>query len=85
MFFLKDTFWTNPQYKVQVVDPDEGDDDNTGTLIVALMQKDRRKKIAELGLGMLPISYGIYKVRFVNSDTELPITRGKRLLIWTAL
>lgn len=57
-----DTFWTNPQYKVQVVDPDEDDEDSMGTVVVALMQKDRRKKIAELGLEMLTIGYGIYRI-----------------------
>jgi len=59
-----ETFWTNPQYSVEVVDPDEGDDDNTGTVIIALMQKERRKKKHE-GLDMLVIGYCIYKV----SDT----------------
>ena len=58
---LPDTFFTNPQYRVQVVDPDEDDDDNTGTLVVALMQKERRKKILE-GEQMLTIGYYIYKV-----------------------
>ena len=29
-----DTFWTNPQYRVTIVDPDENDADNTGILIL---------------------------------------------------
>lgn len=33
-----DTFWTNPQYRVTVTDPDEDDDENLGTIIVGLMQ-----------------------------------------------
>jgi len=45
-----------------VVDPDEGDDDNTGTLIIALMQKERRKKKRELGFDHLTIGYSVYKV-----------------------
>jgi len=61
---LLDTFWTNPQYSVDVVDPDEGDDDNTGTLIIDLIQKERRKKKRE-GLEHLTIGYSIYKVTFV--------------------
>ena len=61
MCVYSDTFWTNPQYSVEVVDPDEGDDDNTGTVIIALMQKERRKKKYE-GVDMLVMGYCIYKV-----------------------
>jgi len=56
-----DTFWTNPQYRVTVVDADEGDADNTGTLIVALLQKERRLKRTE-GAELLTMGYAIYKV-----------------------
>ena len=56
-----DTFWTNPQYRVTVVDADEQDDDNTGTLIVALLQKDRRLKRSK-GCELLTIGYTIYRV-----------------------
>jgi calpain, invertebrate len=56
-----ETFWTNPQYRITVTDPDEDDDENMGTLIVALMQKDRRKKRNE-GLDMLTLGYCVYKV-----------------------
>ena len=59
-----DTFWTNPQYRVTVIDADEGDDDNTGTLIVALLQKERRLKRHE-GCDLLTVGYAIYKVRVV--------------------
>jgi len=55
-----DTFWTNPQYRVRVSDRDD-DDNEFGTLIVALMQKERRKKRKE-GLDLLTIGYAIYKV-----------------------
>ena len=60
--FDSDTFWTNPQYKVEVQDADEGDDDNKGTLIVGLMQKERRKKRAE-GMDHLTVGFSIYKVK----------------------
>jgi len=56
-----DTFWTNPQYCVEVVDRDEGDEENIGTLLIALMQKERRKKKYE-GADLLTIGYSIYKV-----------------------
>jgi len=56
-----DTFWTNPQYRVEVVDPDEDDGDVMGTVIVALMQKERRKKKRE-GLDYLTIGLTLYKI-----------------------
>jgi len=56
-----DTFWTNPQYRVTVIDADEGDADNTGSLIIALLQKERRLKRAE-GAELLTIGYAVYKV-----------------------
>jgi calpain len=54
-------FWTNPQYQVTVVDPDPDDNDGTGTLIIGLMQKDRRK-LRSQGLNELTIGYAVYKV-----------------------
>ncbi|CAH8490324.1 unnamed protein product [Schistosoma turkestanicum] len=56
-----DTFWTNPQYVVSVEDPDENDDENKGTLIVGLMQKNRRKMRKE-GADLLTIGYAVYKL-----------------------
>ena len=46
---------------MKVTDTDDDDDENLGTLIVALMQKNRRKMRKE-GLDMLTIGYVIYKV-----------------------
>ena len=57
---LTETFWTNPQYRVTVVDADEGDADNTGSLIIALLQRERRSTASEL----LVIGYAIYKVQY---------------------
>merc|ERR1712050_202306 len=55
-----DTFHTNPQFRVNVVDADDEDDEDKGTLIVGLMQKGRRKKREE-GLDLLTMGYAIYK------------------------
>ena len=55
---LTGTFWTNPQFRVTVIDADKDDDDNTGSLIIALLQRERRSTGAEL----LTIGYAIYKV-----------------------
>jgi len=56
-----ETFWTNPQYRVEVVDADDDDDDDKGTIIVGLMQKERRKMRKE-GAELLTMGYVIYKV-----------------------
>lgn len=57
----QDTFWTNPQYKVHVEDADDDDDEDLGTLIVGLMQKDRRKMRKE-GADLLTIGFMVYAV-----------------------
>ena len=50
---------------MEVVDPDEDDDENTGTVLIGLMQKARRKLKKEGG-DMLTMGYVIYKVRTVQ-------------------
>ncbi|GFR57893.1 calpain-A-like [Elysia marginata] len=59
------TFWTNPQYRVTLTDPDEDDDDNSCTALICLMQKDRRLKRKE-GKQNLNIGYYIYEVHIVS-------------------
>ena len=56
-----DTFWTNPQFRVSIVDPDEDDEDGNGSIIVGLMQKERRKMRME-GKDNHTIGYAIYEV-----------------------
>ncbi|XP_053154213.1 calpain-9 isoform X2 [Hemicordylus capensis] len=53
-----ETFWTNPQIKLQLTEKDDGQ--NECTFIAALMQKDRRK-LKKLGAEMLTIGYAIYE------------------------
>lgn len=65
-------FWTNPQYHVSVVDPDSDDEDGNGSIIIGLMQKDRRKMRRE-GKNELTIGYAVYEVstfQFVISDVK---------------
>lgn len=58
-----DTFWMNPQYFITLEDPDDDDDDDQCTLIVALMQKNRRLSRASRAGGLfLTIGFIIYKV-----------------------
>lgn len=57
--FNSDTFWTNPQFKLKLEDADA---DNQCSVIVALMQKNRRKLRKE-GLDLETIGFALYQVR----------------------
>uniref|UniRef100_A0A8C4HJK9 Calpain 9 n=1 Tax=Dicentrarchus labrax TaxID=13489 RepID=A0A8C4HJK9_DICLA len=54
-----DTFWTNPQFMLQLEDTDD-DDDDVCSVVIALMQKNRRKLRKE-GLDMETIGFAVYK------------------------
>ncbi|CAH2061913.1 unnamed protein product, partial [Iphiclides podalirius] len=56
-----ETFWKNPQYTVTLKDVDEGDDENKCTIIVALMQKNRRSQRHQ-GLECLTIGFAVYRL-----------------------
>ncbi|XP_055380827.1 calpain-A-like [Condylostylus longicornis] len=56
-----ETFWHNPQYVITLVDPDEEDDDGKCTVIIALMQKNRRSK-RNLGMDCLTIGFAVYNL-----------------------
>nr|XP_026484142.1 calpain-A-like [Vanessa tameamea] len=56
-----DTFWKNPRYTVTLKDPDTDDDMNECTIIVSLMQKNRRSQLHQ-GLGLLAIGFDIYRL-----------------------
>uniref|UniRef100_A0A2C9KC99 Calpain-B n=1 Tax=Biomphalaria glabrata TaxID=6526 RepID=A0A2C9KC99_BIOGL len=60
-----DTFWTNPQFRMTLTDVDDDDNDDMCTAIVAVLQKDRRKKRKE-GLDLLTIGFVIYKLEDPN-------------------
>lgn len=55
-----DTFWTNPQFKLKLEDAD--DEDNVCSVVIALMQKNRRKLRME-GLDLETIGFAVYEVR----------------------
>lgn len=59
-FKSADTFWTNPQFKLKLEDAD--DDDNVCSVVIALMQKNRRKLRKE-GLDLETIGFAVYEVR----------------------
>ncbi|CAG4975204.1 unnamed protein product [Colias eurytheme] len=56
-----ESFWKNPQYTVTLKDVDEGDDENKCTIIVALMQKNRRSQRHQ-GLECLTIGFAVYRL-----------------------
>ncbi|KAM9362469.1 calpain-9 [Symphorus nematophorus] len=53
-----DTFWTNPQFKLQLEDAD--DEDDVCSVVIALMQKNRRKLRKE-GLDLETIGFAVYE------------------------
>lgn len=57
-FDISETYWTNPQFRIDVKDPDPEDDDNSCRVVIALMQKDMRMK----SNAFLTIGFMLYEV-----------------------
>ena len=55
------TFWINPQFKISLQHPDVSGQSDC-SFLVALMQKDRRRKRKE-GKDMETIGFAVYEVR----------------------
>uniref|UniRef100_A0A182WD05 Calpain catalytic domain-containing protein n=1 Tax=Anopheles minimus TaxID=112268 RepID=A0A182WD05_9DIPT len=68
-----DTFWHNPQYVIRLDDPDADDADNLCTMIVSLIQKNRRSK-RNKGITCLTIGFAIYRVES-NDLQRKPLPR----------
>lgn len=82
--FLVETFHTNPQYHVAVDEPDENDEDGKSTIIVGVMQKNRRKMRME-GKADLTIGYCIYQVIYTPSFLAIDLyLRSILKEIWTS-
>lgn len=59
-----DTFSHNPQYRVTLDEVDEGDEEDKCTVIIALMQKNRRQMRRSVGADLLTIGFAIYYVSY---------------------
>lgn len=55
------TFQSNPQFMLELKDGDDDDDDGKCSVLLALMQKDRRSQ-RHLGVADLCIGFSVYKV-----------------------
>ncbi|XP_064809139.1 calpain-3-like isoform X3 [Oncorhynchus masou masou] len=58
-----DTFWTNPQFRLRLLEEDDDSEDNevACSFVVSLMQKNRRKE-RKLGANLFTIGFAIYEV-----------------------
>ncbi|KAM4584699.1 calpain-9 [Odontesthes bonariensis] len=61
-----DTFWTNPQFRLELEDAD--DDDDVCSVVIALMQKNRRKLRKE-GLDLETIGFAVFEAP--NDEDQL--------------
>ncbi|XP_041122864.1 calpain-3-like isoform X2 [Polyodon spathula] len=70
-----DTFWTNPQYRLRLLEEDDDPEDNEKvcTFVVSLMQKNRRKE-RKMGANLFTIGFAIYEVpkEMHNNKQHMP-------------
>merc|ERR1712098_291023 len=64
-----DTFVTNPQYVIELTDPDEERDDGLCTLVISLMQKHSGAVSSGEGISYLSIGFVIYRLK-AGSELE---------------
>ncbi|KAM3930152.1 calpain-8-like [Leptodactylus fuscus] len=73
------TFWTNPQFRIKLDEPDNDHDGGTNdpccTAIVGLMQKNRRRQ-KKLGEDLLTIGFAIYKIpKELQDQTDVHVNK----------
>jgi len=60
------TFCRNPQYRITLTDVDDEDDENKCTIVIGLMQKNRRSQ-RRLGRDCLTIGFAVYRLEDPDS------------------
>lgn len=74
-----DTFAMNPQYIINLVDPDEDDDQDMCTMIVALMQRTQREnKTHRMGSSDLTIGFAIYALKAGSYSPNDPVGKSPK-------
>ncbi|XP_063160124.1 calpain-8-like [Candoia aspera] len=73
------TYWTNPQFKIKLEEPDDDQEGSASepccTVLVGLMQKNRRRQ-KRMGEGLLSIGYSLYQVpKELGNQTEVHLSR----------
>lgn len=73
------TYWTNPQFKIKLDEPDHdhegGSHEPCCTVVVGLMQKNRRKQ-KKIGEDLLTIGYALYRIpKELENHTEVHLNR----------
>nr|XP_033791752.1 calpain-8 isoform X1 [Geotrypetes seraphini] len=73
------TFWINPQFKIQLTDPDHNHGGSSQepccTAVVGLMQKNRRRK-KKIGEDVLSIGFTLYRVpKELQNHTDVHLSR----------
>ncbi|KAG8449536.1 hypothetical protein GDO86_016255 [Hymenochirus boettgeri] len=66
-----DTYWTNPQYRLKLLEEDDDPEDNevVCSFVVALMQKNRRKD-RKSGANLFTIGFAIYEMHGNNQHLQ---------------
>nr|XP_020642248.1 calpain-8 [Pogona vitticeps] len=73
------TYWTNPQFKIRLDEPDDSHEGSVSepccTVLVGLMQKNRRRE-KRMGEGLLSIGYSMYQVpKELENQTDVHLGR----------
>ncbi|KAM6460875.1 calpain-8-like isoform 2-T3 [Liasis olivaceus] len=73
------TYWTNPQFKIKLDEPDDDQEESASepccTVLVGLMQKNRRRQ-KRMGEGLLSIGYSLYQVpKELGNQTDVHLSR----------